>query len=234
MTPGHEVSGEVCGGTGEPYELPDGTLVAVDPAQPCGGCEQCHAGYPNLCPHVRFLGSPGVDGGMCELLSVPARNVHRVPDCFDPTLAALLEPLGVAVHALDITKLRPDSSVAVLGGGPIGLMLTQVAKVWGAAHVRLVEPNANHTEALEATSGRGEDYVIEATDSSDGPDQAAHLARIGGKVTLVGIPEGDRFHMTAANARRKGLTLRFSRRIGQVYPRAIALVAEGKVTRKGE
>jgi L-iditol 2-dehydrogenase len=245
LTPGHELSGEVAGGTGEPYGLADGTLVAIDPAQNCGRCEQCLAAYPNLCPYVRFLGSPGVDGGLCELLAVPARSLFPVPEGFDAALTALLEPLGVAVHALDITKLRPGSGVAVLGGGPIGLMLAQVAKAAGAAHVRLVEPNpwrreaarllgadwvhADYREAVEATNGRGEDYVLEATNSADGPEHAAQVARIGGKVTLVGIPDGDRFTMTAANARRKGLTIRFSRRMGHVYPRAIALVAEGRV-----
>ena len=60
MTPGHEFAATVIGGTGDPYGFQDGTLVAVDPAQHCGHCEQCLAGYPNLCPNVRFLGSPGV------------------------------------------------------------------------------------------------------------------------------------------------------------------------------
>lgn len=245
MTPGHELAASVAGGTGEPHGLADGTLVAVDPAQNCGGCEQCFAGYPNLCPKVRFLGSPGVDGGLCELLAVPARNLYPVPEGFDPTLTALLEPLGVALHAVDITRLKPMNGVAVLGGGPIGLMIAQVARAAGAAHVRMIEPNASRREAaralgvdavhadpreaLEATGGRGEDVVIEATNSADGPEHAAQVARIGGRVTLVGIPDADHFTMTAANARRKGLTIRFSRRMGHVYPRAIELVAQRRV-----
>ena len=245
LMPGHEFAAEVVGGTGAPYGLADGTLVAVDPAQNCGRCEQCHAGYPNLCPAMRFLGSPGVDGGLCELLSVPARTLFPVPEGFDPAMTAMLEPLGVALHALDLTRLKPMSGVAVLGGGPIGLMIAQVARAAGAAHVRLIEPNrsrreaalslgvdsvhADFREALAATDGRGEDYVIEATNSADGPEHAAQVARIGGRVTLAGIPEGDRFTMTAANARRKGLILKFSRRMGHVYPRAIELISQGRV-----
>lgn len=242
---GHEFSAEVIGGTGEPHGLADGTLVAVDPAQNCGRCEQCFAGYPNLCPNVRFLGSPGVDGGLCELISAPAHTLFAVPEGFDPALAALLEPLGVALHALDITRIKPMSGVTVLGGGPIGLMIAQVARVAGAARVRLVEPNpsrrqaalalgadtvhADYREVLDLTSGRGEDCVIEATNSPDGPEHAAQVARIGGRVTLVGIPDGDRFTMSAANARRKGLILKFSRRMGHVYPRAMELVRQGRV-----
>lgn len=248
LMPGHEIAAEVAGGTGERYGLADGTLVAVDPAQSCGRCEHCLAGHSNLCPHVRFLGSPGVDGALCELIAVPAHTLVPVPAGFGPALTALLEPLGVALHALDITRLRPMSGVAVLGGGPIGLMVAQVARAAGAAHVRVVEPNASRREAarvlgadsvhadyrelLEVTGGRGEDCVIEATNSPEGPEHAAQVARIGGRVTLVGIPEGDRFSMSAANARRKGLTFRFSRRMGNVYPRAIRLVEQGRVNLK--
>jgi L-iditol 2-dehydrogenase len=245
LMPGHELSAEVVGGTGEAHGLADGTLVAVDPAQNCGRCEQCLSGSPNLCPGVRFLGSPGVDGGLCELIAAPVRTLVPVPAGFDPALAALLEPLGVAVHALDITRLKPMSGVAVLGAGPIGLMIAQAARAAGAARVRVVEPNtfrrqaalalgadsahADCDEAIDATDGRGEDYVFEATDSAAGPEHAAQLARVGGQVTLVGIPDGDSFAMSAANARRKGLTVRFSRRMGHVYPRAIELVAQGRV-----
>ncbi|UQN08885.1 zinc-binding dehydrogenase [Deinococcus sp. QL22] len=245
MTPGHEFAATVIGGTGEPYGLSDGTLVAVDPAQHCGHCEQCLAGYPNLCPNVRFLGSPGVDGGLAEYISVPPHSLFAVPDTFSPALTALLEPLGVALHALDITRIKPMSGVTVLGAGPIGLMLLQVARICGAAHVRMVEPKAarreaaramgadsvheHHSEILELTGGRGEDYVLEATTSPDAPEQAAQIARIGGRITLVGIPDGDTFQMTAANARRKALIIKMSRRMGNVYPRAIELVRSGRV-----
>lgn len=245
MTPGHEFAAEVVGGTGAAYGLSDGTLVAVDPAQNCGRCEQCRAGYPNLCPNVRFLGSPGVDGGLSEYISAPAHTLFPVPKGFGPALGALLEPLGVALHALDITRLKPLARVGVLGAGPIGLMIAQVARVCGAGEVHVVEPlghrrdaalslgadsaHAEYHDLAGSLGGRGLDFVLEATNSPDGPEHAAQLARIGGVVTLVGIPEGDRFSMTAANARRKGLILKFSRRMGHVYPRAIELVRQGRV-----
>ena len=124
-------------------------------------------------------------------------------------------------------------------------MIAQVARVAGAGHVRLIEPNASRRQAalslgadsvyagyqemLDATSGRGEDYVIEATNSPEGPEHAALVARIGGRVTLVGIPTGDQITLSAANLRRKGLTIKLSRRMGHVYPRAIELVTQGRV-----
>src|SRR5215218_6496809 len=88
---------------------------------------------------------------------------------------------------------------------------------------------ADSAAFVEATAGRGADIVIEATDTSDGPEVACQVVRIGGRVVLVGIPDGDRFELTASVARRKGLTVKFSRRMGHVYPRAIGLVAAGKV-----
>ncbi|HWG85791.1 MAG TPA: zinc-binding dehydrogenase, partial [Deinococcales bacterium] len=245
LTPGHELAGVVTGGSGEAYGLPDGTPVAIDPAQPCGQCEHCRRGYENLCPQVRFLGSPGVDGGLTQMLAVPAASLIPVPDGFTPATIALLEPLGVALHALDVTRLKPLESVTVLGAGPIGLLLAQVARVSGAGEVRVVEPvphrrrlalrlgadsvHAHYGEVLDLTGGRGSDTVLEATNSPDGPEHACQVARIGGKVTLVGIPEGDTFTLNAGNARRKGLTIRMSRRMGRVWERAISLARDGRV-----
>ncbi|WP_293910401.1 alcohol dehydrogenase catalytic domain-containing protein [Deinococcus sp.] len=210
-TPGHEFAATVIGGSGERFGLPDGSLVAADPAQNCGHCEQCLAGYPNLCPNVRFLGSPGVNGGLAEYVPVPPHSLFAVPEDSAPALTALPEPLGAALHALDITNIRPMSGVTVLGAGPIGRMIAQVARVCGAAHVR------------------GEADVLEATICPDAPDQAAQVARIGGRVTLVGIPDGDRFEMNAANARRKAPIIKMSRRMGQIYPRATELVSRGRL-----
>lgn len=245
MTPGHEVAGEVVNGTGREFGFGDGVLVAIDPAQPCRECETCHAGYQNLCPNVQFLGTPAVDGGLADYMAVPAGNLVRLPAELDATKGALLEPLGVALHALDITRVKPMSGVAVVGAGPIGLLVAQLARVVGAAHVRVIEPHAGRREAarrlgfysvhadweeaMAATGGHGEPFVIECTNSADGPVDATSVAAIGGRVTLVGIPEGDAFSLSSGIGRRKGLTLKFSRRMGNVYPRAIELVRQGRV-----
>jgi L-iditol 2-dehydrogenase len=168
-----------------------------------------------------------------------------VPEGFDDVDGALLEPLGVAVHALDLARVPLGATVAVVGMGAIGLLIAQVARVAGAGEVHAVEPLAYRRELalelgcdaayadsaafVEATAGRGADIVIEAPDTSDGPEVACQVVRIGGRVVLVGIPDGDRFELTASVARRKGLTVKFSRRMGHVYPRAISLVTSGKV-----
>jgi len=242
---GHEFSGIVDDKRGEEYGLPKGTLVAVDPAEPCGHCEWCAGGHPNLCPDVQFAGSPPVQGAMREFFWAKPENLFKLPAGFDAADAALLEPLGVAIHAVDLAKLKLGSSVAVVGAGAIGLYLLQVARVAGAGEIHVLEPLeyrrrkaldlgvdavwATPEELLKATQGRGVDVVLEATDSPRGPEDACTIVRVGGKVVLVGIPDGDSFTLTASQARRKGLTIKLSRRMGHVYPRAIRLATTGRV-----
>lgn len=243
--PGHEIAAEIPEESAEQADLAPGTLVAVDPAQPCGGCAWCRRGHHNLCPHVRFKGIPGHDGGLAEYLVAPRSALFPVPESFDADTTALLEPLGVALHALDLAKVKPMETVAVLGAGPIGLLLLQVALQAGAGGVYVVDPLAYRTEAAlelgaaaastrheaieDATSGRGVDVVLEATNSPHGLQHAVDAVRIGGRIVLVGIPETDRFAMTASTARRKGLTIKYARRMGHVYPRAIRMVRQEKV-----
>lgn len=239
---GHEFAAEVVeGGT-----LPPGTLVAVDPNRACGRCEWCAAGHHNLCPNVAFAGVPPYGGALAEYVTARAGELVPLPPGFDAATAALLEPLGVAIHALDLARLKPMASVAVLGAGPIGLLILQVARWCGAGKVMVVDPLAYRTEVATTlgadataasweavvawTDGRGVDVVLEATNSPLGPQHAAEAVRIGGRLVLVGIPEGDHFTLNASLVRRKGLTIKLSRRMGNVYSRAIAMVQSGKVS----
>lgn len=246
FVPGHEFAGRIADERGERFGLAAGTLVAVDPATPCGRCEWCRRGQVNLCPFVVFKGAPPHTGAMTRLIAARPEALFPVPDAFDATDAAMLEPLGVAVHAVDLASPRLLESCAVIGCGAIGLLSLQVAKVAGVGETIAVEPLPDRRELavalgadravgsvpelLEATSGRGVDLVIEATDAREGFQLAAEAVRIGGRVVLVGIPEGDGYApLQASLARRKGLSVKFSRRMGHVYPRAIELVRRGRV-----
>lgn len=242
---GHEFSAEIADDRGTAIWLPPGRLVAVDPARPCERCEWCHRGDVNLCPHQRFAGTPGMHGGLAEYHTAPPDAIVPLPEEFDATTAALLEPLGVAVQALDLAHLRPLDTVAVLGAGPIGLLVAQVARASGAGRVYVVDPLryrqdvarrlevdgvAEQADAvLGWTQGRGVDVVLEATNAPSGAADAAEIARIGGRIVLVGIPEGDALTFKASLVRRKGLTVKFQRRMGRVYPRAIEMVRSARV-----
>ena len=242
---GHEFSAVVDDDRGAAFGLPPGTLVAVDPNEPCGHCEWCARSEVNLCPNVRFAGSVPVHGALREAYHAKPEALHRLPPGFDATAAAMLEPLGVAIHAVDLAKIGLGASVAVVGAGAIGLLILQLARLVGAGEIHAVEPlpyrrelalglgaigaHASSAGVLEATGGRGVDVVLEATDSPSGPQAACDAARIGGRVVLVGIPDGNLFTLDAASIRRKGLNIKLSRRMGHVYPRAIRLVADGRV-----
>jgi L-iditol 2-dehydrogenase len=242
---GHELAGIIPPEFARQSGLAAGTLVAVDPARPCLNCEWCHRGHTNLCPHVRFLGYAPTNGALAEFVSVAPAALHPVPPQIEPADAAILETLGVAIHAIDLARVRFMESVAVLGCGAVGLLLVQLARLSGAGTIIAIDPLAYRTdlalelgatiagrsfgEVADITDRRGADLVLEATDASSGFDHAVRAARIGGRVVLVGIPEGNEYVLNAAEARRRGLSIKFSRRMPEVYPRAIALAASGRV-----
>jgi L-iditol 2-dehydrogenase len=228
---GHEFGGTVEGG---PL---DGCRVAVDPAIPCNACAWCHEGNHNLCPNMRFAGHGENDGGLQEYIARPTELLYPVPDGFSDATVALLEPLGVALHAFDLGHVRFGANVAVVGCGPIGLMVVQVARAAGAAMVIAVEPLA-HRQAAAAQSGadvvvgpeqasehQGKaDVVFEVAGNDEAVAKSMVLARAGGRVVLAGIPDDDCTRFPAGLARRKGLTILMVRRMKDAYPRAISLV----------
>jgi L-iditol 2-dehydrogenase len=244
FVPGHEFSGWLT------EDLPErglvrGALVAVDPNQACGHCKHCAAGHSNLCPEVVFIGAPPHHGAMTERIWVPKSQIVAVPQAFTPTDAVMLEPLGVAIHAVDLAKPRLLERVALIGCGPIGLLILQVLKAVGVGEVLACDPQphrrslalrlgaskagASVEDIATWTQGEGLPLVIEATNAPEGFRDAVRAARIGGRIVLVGIPDGDTYVLPASEARRRGLSIKFSRRMGHVYPRAIELVALGKV-----
>jgi len=246
---GHEFSARVAAlGAGVTAGLAVEQLVAVEPAVSCGQCEACQQGNPNLCPDVRFCGAPPVDGAFAEYIVMPAQNCFPLPQELDAVEGALLEPLGIALHSVDLAQLKPGQTVAVLGAGPIGLLTAAVARAASAGAVYVSEPLAYRrqfalsyaadaaidptetdvaAEIARLTGGRGVDVTFEAAGASSTPDQAAAATRPGGRVILIGIPANDQLVLTASNARRKGLTVKMVRRMKHTYPRAMRLVHSG-------
>src|SRR5215472_17012428 len=131
---GHEAAGVIEDG-------PDrGRRVAIDPAIPCGTCRPCRDGYRNLCLRIRFAGHGSQDGAMREFMTWPAHRLHPLPAGLSDADGAMLEPLGVAIHALDLGHVLLGASVAVAGCGPIGLLLIQVLRAAGAGQITAFEP----------------------------------------------------------------------------------------------
>ncbi len=224
---GHENAGVIAGGPRR------GQRVAIDPAIPDGTCPQCRRGYRNLCPQVRFAGHGVTDGGLREFVAWPTELLHPLPDALSDADGALLEPLGVALHALDLGHLRLGDSAAVIGCGPIGLLLIQLLLAGGASRVIAADLLAHRRQAaagfgagLAAAAGGAPgwdagpaDTAFEVAGTDDAVDAAMAAARPGGRVVLAGIPGGDRTSFRASVARRKGLTIAMSRRMNETYPR---------------
>jgi L-iditol 2-dehydrogenase len=243
---GHEFSGIV----EDPRSKLNERRVAVDPAIACLECEYCLDGNPNFCECLHFAGHGDDDGALREYLAWPEKNLHLLPDPINFEEGALLEPLGVALHALELGKIQPGEAVGVFGVGPIGLMIVQLARLAGAGDIvvtdrldhRLeaafsmgatkgfkVTDDWDRKEAWRATNGRGVQVAFEAAGDNQAVETAVDAAKPGGRVILVGIPAEDRSSFTASTARRKGLSIKLSRRMRFTYPRAIQLVEDGLI-----
>ena len=112
-------------------------------------------GHENLCPTVRFAGHGTLDGAMQEQLVWPDHLLHPLPDDVSDDAGALLEPLGVALHAVAVSHLRPGADVLVVGAGPIGALTVQVARRQGAARVFVTEPFEHRRETALRSAGLG-------------------------------------------------------------------------------
>jgi L-iditol 2-dehydrogenase len=230
----------------------NGQLVAVDPAVTCGECAYCKRGDPNLCENLLFAGHAEQDGALQEWIAWPDRCLYPLSGAFTAAEGALLEPLGIALHAMDLAHMKLGMSLGVFGCGPIGLLILQLARLAGAG--KLVATDIlPHRVAAAAQFGADESYLVakdyrdpdralaaelkldvvfEAAGENSAVEMAVEAVRPGGQVILVGIPADDRTVFTASMARRKGLTFKLVRRMKFTYPQAIQLVASGKIDLK--
>ena len=240
---GHEAAGVIATGPRA------GERVAIDPNIACEQCPVCARGLGHLCPNVRFLGHSTTDGALRECIAWPEARLVPVPDALDDDAAAMLEPLGVAIHAFRLARFAPGGTVAVLGAGPIGRLLIRLAFAAGATKVvatdvlphrvaaarddgaiaELVDGGGERARLLEALGGRLVDTAIEIAGEADAIAAGVDLVKPGGVVVVAGIPTGNEITVPVSVARRKGLDLRFARRMNRVHDEAIALAVSGGV-----
>jgi len=227
-----------------------GQRVAVDPCVPCWRCELCENGHPNLCPNHYFYGLYPNHGALREQMIVEARNCFSMPDELPDETGPLLETLGIAIHAIDFSKIKIANTVSVIGAGPVGLLIIRLASMmgvsklfafdklgwrvdkareWGATHAYNVNDCDPVETVMAETNGRGVDVAIEAAFANHTVQQSADMLRHGGRLVLVGIPTDDQLNLKHSVARSKGLTIIVSRRMKHTYPRAIELATSGKV-----
>jgi L-iditol 2-dehydrogenase len=226
---GHEVAGVVeAVGSGVESFAP-GHRVVVANSAPCGACAYCAADRPNLCDDLLFW-----NGAYAQFACIPARIVAKNTLRFDESLdfdeAALVEPLACVVRGIEDCEIRPGQSVAVLGAGPIGLMIVRLAALRGARVVAVgrnagrlaaaralgavatmaLEPGDDAAEALRtADGGLGPEVVLEAVGLPQTCEAALRAVRKGGLVNLfAGCPAESRISLDAQRLHYQEVTVK--------------------------
>lgn len=207
---GHEPAGTIVALGQGVRGLKEGQPIAVEPGISCGRCRACRQGRENLCYHVRFLGGPGFTGAFQRYLAMPASCARPLPAHVEPALASAAEPLGIALHAMNLVRVKQGDAIAIIGGGPIGLSVAAMARGTGAKIValsdprpvrravavqlgvsRTVEPGAFVDTVLDATGGLGAAVVFECSGVSAAFNASVAAAERGARIALVGITEDD-------------------------------------------
>lgn len=232
---GHEFCGVIESGPRS------GQRVVADPAISCLDCDPCSRGDFHLCAKMRFAGHGATDGALRTLMAWPERCLVPIPDSVADDQGALLEPLGVALHAIDLGDAKPGMSAGIIGCGPIGLLVVTGLLDAGLTGVEVSEPLAHRRMAAEAMGAAvippgpdRLDLVFECAGTDAALEHALEAVRPGGRVVVVGIPSGDATSLRASLARRKEVTIVFSRRmLPDDLTRAVAAVGSGRLDLSG-
>ncbi|MGI6182256.1 MAG: zinc-dependent alcohol dehydrogenase [Agathobaculum sp.] len=203
---GHEACGELYSINADRTDIKVGDKVCAHTIKPCNACEFCHVGRENLCTDVKIMGT-SMDGVFTQYLLVDAERLIKFNDDVDMKIAALVEPLTVAVHDTRRAQIRPGDDVFIAGAGTIGILIGMVCKLAGAAHVVLAEINpdririarelgfdcvnisdADFADQCKAISGGTFNKLFEVTGFQGGYDACVGLISQGSTMIQVGMP----------------------------------------------
>jgi L-iditol 2-dehydrogenase len=240
---GHEAAGEVTDLGPGVTRLVVGQRVSIEPGVPDLTCGQCLAGRYNLCPNMRFFGTPPVDGAFAEYVVVHEAFAHPVPYSVGDDAAALLEPLSVGIWACMKAQVTAGSRVLITGVGPIGLVSVAAALAFGATEVIVSDVNPVRLALAEEL---GATTVIDARETSVTDlhlppevllECSGHPPAIGeairaldraGRAVLVGMG-GDEIVLPLSVIQERELQLTGTFRYAGTWPKAIALIASGRI-----
>jgi 2-desacetyl-2-hydroxyethyl bacteriochlorophyllide A dehydrogenase len=250
VVPGHEWAGEVVAVGAAVERVRPGQRVTAECHIGCARCRLCRDGRYNLCPRRVRVGLVGLDGACAELVRVPERAVHCLPDHVPCAVGALVEPASVALHALERVGSLGGQRVVVLGAGPVGLLAVAFARALGAGWIAAVdlreerlaaalEMGASQAISAEAqdvsaevgraTEGDGADVVVEATGNVEQLPRALDLAGPGGHVVVISLYKGRPMTLVADRIVARELTISGTMAGPGVWERVLRLVADGRV-----
>lgn len=247
---GHEISGEIVEIAGTAPGLAVGDRVAVNPSRWCGECRYCREGRENLCERIHFMGSasrtPHMQGGFASVIDVTPAQCIVVPAHVSFAAAALAEPLAVGLHAVARAGQVQGRSVAVIGAGPIGLLVMLAAKRASAESVTVVDIAAaplsfasklgadrvidvSGGDAAEGLAQLAFDVIFEASGTATGLATAIGAVRRGGTLVQVGNLPGGPIPVPANAVMAKELDLFGTFRFGREFEKAVELIVAGEV-----
>jgi L-iditol 2-dehydrogenase len=240
---GHEPAGAAVAVGAEVTRFTVGQRVSIEPGVSCLSCVQCLAGRYNLCPRMRFLATPPIDGAFCEYLAVHEAFAHPVPDSLSDDAAAMLEPLSVGIWACRKGRVEPGTTVLVNGAGPIGLLAAQAALAFGAAQVVVADVRASRltlavrlgaTDVVDvrsaalSESGVEPDVLLECSGHPEATVAAMRTLAPAGRAVLVGMG-ADVLPLPLPYLQDREIELVGTFRYANTWPTAIALAASGRV-----
>jgi L-iditol 2-dehydrogenase len=238
---GHEAAGTIVG-VGESVDRSRiGQRVSIEPQRPDPDSEESRRGDYNLCPHMRFFGTPPVDGAFCDYVTIGAGFAHAVSDSVSNDAAALCEPLSVGIAAVRKAGLDGRSRVLIAGAGPIGIVVTQLARAYGATDILVSDPDKARrqratafgaTTVLDPAREPVGDLVVDSfIDASGAPAAVAdgiRAVRPAGRIVLVGSG-AESMELPTQLIQNRELVLTGVFRYANTWPTAIALVESGRV-----
>ncbi len=208
---GHEYGGKIIKVGKKAHGFYEGERVSVDPNISCNHCEYCKDAKPNLCTNLKALGVD-IDGGFSEYSIVPFKQLYKIPNAVPIDDVALIEPLACCIHGIERLNINVGDKVLVIGGGTIGLIMVQLAKISGASKVILSEISdykrkiAEELGADVTLNPQEEDLldflkkdelpdkVIESVGIPSTQEQAIKVSKRGGKILMFGCgPMGETF-----------------------------------------
>jgi D-arabinitol dehydrogenase (NADP+) len=251
LIPGHEIAGEIAAVGSAVLGLQVGDRVVVDNTELCGHCFYCRRNQPLYCENFISHGC-NVAGGQAEYVAIKAEKIFPIQR-LSWREAVMVEPTACAVHGLDVIALQPGSEVLLFGAGPTGLVLAQLLKLNGAAHLTVAAPPGPkldlmarlaadevvpvdrddyglHRQYLLATHEHGFDCVIEATGASRLCEEAIYYARQGGQVIVYGVyAEAARINWSPYEIFKRELTIKGSFAQTHCFDRALLYLESGQV-----
>jgi len=238
---GHELSGVIAavGSDVDPSRI--GQRVAVEPQRPCGKCAQCNSGRYNLCPEMIFFATPPVDGAFCEYVAIQSKFAYEIPDSISFNAAALIEPLSVAIWALQRAEIKAGSTVLIAGAGPIGVIVAQAAKAMGATEIIITDISEDRlafalkngaTRAINVANDNLDGVQVEIFVDASGsaPAVYAGIKAVGpaGYAILVGMGNDDVL-LPVSHIQNNEIWVSGVFRYINTWPLGIQMVASGQI-----